>query len=396
MIKHCLKIIRGGVRLIYGLLRLGEDVNSLLHTYDTKLISIAGFRNTFKGYYDDAQVRDSELIVYATNAPIWRMPKFGESVHIYLVNIVTGEQKRIGTTLAWNWQQGAKASWLTDTEIVFNYIHEDRIYAQVVNREGDELRSMLPPIQYSIEGSYFSISYNNLTLIRRDYGYSFASGRPCIEPAALKYVDLSVQSIESCYELTEISEDSIFSLLGAAGEKATKRKLNHVIANSAVAIFMARYWRMGSRYSPLVVMDRRTGSLMLSDSDHVFSHYCIDNNNIYATYRFEGKEYLGLFTFDKGRLKKDSEIRCRDGHPFLSGDNLLLDSYPDNFSTRALFVLDKNNLGTKKRELGKVLDVPLAMGPMRCDLHPVISESRIIVDVIKGVSRKVAVIYDAL
>ena len=101
-------------------------------TISNDKIKIFNYENhdTFFGYYDLSPVNESntQIVFHASPFRTFFKPKRKKRRKIIVQNLNDGVQRVIAETNAYNWQQGARLQWISDTEILFNDFALTKIY----------------------------------------------------------------------------------------------------------------------------------------------------------------------------------------------------------------------------------------------------------------------------
>tara|TARA_B100000965_G_scaffold358768_1_gene338390 strand:- start:1458 stop:2747 length:1290 start_codon:yes stop_codon:yes gene_type:complete len=110
----------------------------------------------FFGYYDVSPLDATGRYMLATSvdfAP--RMLTAEDKATLCLFDLTTGERRVLGTTRAFNWQQGCRFQWLGprfNEWVIYNDREEDRFVSVVLNVHTGEKRILPLPV-YSVEAS---------------------------------------------------------------------------------------------------------------------------------------------------------------------------------------------------------------------------------------------------
>ena len=128
----------------------------------------------FFGYYDKSpwSVNGNYLLFHEYNDET-------QFVDIVLRDIKTSNNKTIGNSSLWNWQQGSMLQWWPNSNhIAYNKVLDsDKFGAVICELDGNIVKSYHYPIQaISPKGDFFvSINYSRLAILRPDYGYNTKS-----------------------------------------------------------------------------------------------------------------------------------------------------------------------------------------------------------------------------
>ncbi|MEQ8768900.1 MAG: hypothetical protein RIB60_00170 [Phycisphaerales bacterium] len=132
------------------------------------------------GYYDKCpwDSTGAKLLVHRTNF-VDRFPEPSDPAEIGWVDPTARKPKfhKIGTTRAWNWQQGAQLRWWTDVDGFEGVMVNDRdakgnLHTKILDLEGDEVHRVPHPlVAVTPDGrTGLTLSFGRLTRLKREYG----------------------------------------------------------------------------------------------------------------------------------------------------------------------------------------------------------------------------------
>ena len=333
-------------------------------------------RDFFFGYYDKSPwSRDGNSVLYH------RVAENKNEVEIVRRNLSTNETCVLGTTEAWNWQQGAMTQWLPghDRLAVFNRLSENHsLIAEIRNSDNAEWIKQLPmPIQTLRKDGQAAISlnYRRLAALRPDYGYcceatNFSPDQPD-DKDGLFYLDMESGRTELIVSLEKLKTLHDFPLLGNP-----RHKVNHAMyapSGNRLA-FMHRCMHSRGKKSRLyVVRDDGTGLKLIHDEGGV-SHYSWRNESSLICFCQTLADGYGYYTIDVDTGQKTPLAKSLwpygDGHPSQSpcGGYMITDTYPDRSRMQHLFLYDLAK--DQVKELGCFFSALRFRAEKRCDLHP--------------------------
>lgn len=374
------------IRYFYTLLRLSRRFLKARKIYQERRVAVVSERswNYFHGYYDRSAFHPSKpeyILLHRTKAKIWRKPNPKEKLQVVIYNWQLGKvEKIIGETLAWNWQQGARALWLSDTEVIFNIFSVESNSYRAVRWcwLSDELSEVGPPVQEIIDCKYYlSIDYIALALFRPDYGYF------CIRPSADELKDYG---IVICDISTGGSQKLVFKrdmeglISRGTLSEASWSKFNHVSVSPSgdAFIFMFRYMSgEGQRITDVFVYSFSSKTVRILLPDLGVSHYCwiSDNEVLYS-----GRNPSDVASFGLGVVRvTDASVRwlrdMHDGHPHqVSDSKFVYDSYSDAQGVKSLKCMSVSGSNVEDEVLLLESIEPWYLPTQsRCDLHPTVS-----------------------
>jgi len=300
---------------------------------------------------------------------------------IVLYDLAGKTRKKIGSTPAWTWQQGAMPRWLSVggvTRLAYNALNDNVLGTRICAESGEELAFLPLPLQaVNIPfGKIYAINYLRLHKNGTEYGYSlsatnFSSNMAAQEDGIWSF-DLESGEIALIVSLGELLGRNPRADMDDAGHE-----VNHisVAPDGERFVFMHRWRGSRGQFSRLYLTRHDgTGLALLLDEDMV-SHYAwLGSRTIIAWARTHaaGDRYylLDVSGRETRPFPNDAANRWGDGHPtFHASDGLIVtDTYPDRKRQQRLFIFDPE--GNFFREIGRFLLPTAFTGDKRVDLHP--------------------------
>ena len=337
----------------------------------------------FFGYYDKTPWNTSGSLLLAHEVAFNdRPPQDDDEIAVGIVRL--DEQSRfvpLGTSRAWNWQQGAMLQWHpADPERVF--VHNDRragrLVAVVRDVAGAEQHVYERPLYALSPDGRTAYSLNFARLHRRRPGYGYAGVADPFEAEAAPMADGIFR-----LDLRSGRADLIISLAQLAAfepraeMKGSHHWLNHVqVSPDGHRFAFFHLWGLqdGGWAVRLFVADAESFALRCVLDAPVISHYdWLDGNRLLVWSRAAGKRgnFLLVDANDGGQKIIGDGVLTEDGHCSFSADRhwVLNDTYPDRFDMRTLMLyrwpdgprVDIARLHSPKSRW---------WGEIRCDLHP--------------------------
>lgn len=308
----------------------------------------------------------------------------------------------LGSSAAWNFQQGSMAQWLPGSNgrrIIFNDLVEGDLSSRIMalpDLQGAGGSPGLPeqvipwPVQavHPSGHSALSINYRRLYRLRPEYGYAVeAANFPADIPLhrdGIWKVDLSSGEAGLIITLADLA-----AYRRRPEMERAEHKVNHLLYSPRGTrfVFLHRWLGPQGKFSRLFCAPAEAPagvpaeppadapSLKLLLDYRMISHYCWrDERYLLAWARAPeaGDAYYLIDTLTGERQPVGQGIldRYGDGHPSFSPDGrrLLTDSYPDRARQRHLLLYDLAS--NRLVELGRFLAPWNFDGPRRCDLHP--------------------------
>lgn len=329
--------------------------------------------NCYFGYYDKSPYSsDGSKIIYHS-IPSMSAPQKGERATIYIQDVESVNRIQLGTTLAWNLQQGAMLRFYDERTVAWND-YRDGAYCTVFHSLQDGSESILPFPLYDIDrsGNYgLTLEFERLNVDAEGYGYIQQSVKEFKEPATVSFVN-----IKNATRQTIIDSQSINELYPIPHENVDFFYFNHLNFNPSGTrfLFIERYVYQHKRYSRLFTSDLEGKNIHLLASEMMVSHFAWRDDDefiVFCTHNGHDAYYLVRDEVGTPFVEiQDTHLRV-DGHPtFLpgNGDKFVSDTYPDHGRRRHLFTYDLKSHDYK--ELA-ALKAPIKYdGPSRCDFHP--------------------------
>jgi hypothetical protein len=348
--------------------------------YSIKTIDDA--TESFGGYYDKSPVSpdDTYLLYYVTafntkNAPHPMFP-----IEILVKNIITDEIILRIPSVAYNWQQGCRAQWVSADLFIFNdFIKGQEIYISRLWSISllKEIKSFAYPVQDSYKDDYFlSLNYRRLMSLRPDYGYRNLPPLTTMELQdndgdGIWRIDYETGNSRLLVNLSTIMKIKTNSWMTNA-----LHKVNHIMISPSGAQFILihRYYVRNRRFDRLFLADSETGELRLLADNEMVSHcFWVDENTIMGYMRGPNRKdaywFIDIVTGQFANNIADDKLnQYGDGHPHIQGDWFVTDTYPDKARMQHLFL---TNWRTGEfKELGEFFHGFTYSGETRCDLHP--------------------------
>ena len=355
--------------------------------------------DTFFGYYDKSPVNDSntKIVFHASPFRTYFNPNPNKKIKIIVQNLEDNYQSVIAETSAYNWQQGSRLQWISDSEILFNdYCYNTKKYVSHcynVN-SGERIKTFDYPVQDAyFKFMFYSINYNRLQSSRPDYGYF--NILPHTQKELLNFeadgiweIDFNSEKgklIVSLEEVVGIESDSIYS--------ADLHWINHIMIspNGKRMIFLHRTRNQGVKRDRLFSYDLEKHTLSLIINYSIISHFNWINNDSIICFSGDNKPdlaYKKINLVTKEITDQDffKEFNSLDGHPTIQKDTFVTDTYPDVLGFQKLIIVKENIL-----EILHETNHPIFyFKETRCDLHPRFQEDKIFFDEINNGRRNLS------
>lgn len=375
-------LIKQKIKTVYQFLSwLLNRVPYRYKTYNLLEMINTGASESFFGYYDKSPVSPNGkyILFYTTEYSTAKKPHADKTIMLALQENETKKVLLKIKVSAYNWQQGSRVHWLSDDIFIFNdYEIRNKKYIACAWSASlmCEIKRFDIPVQVSYKTEYFlSLNYKRLMALCPDYGY-----RNLLALEMQELVDISNDGIWKVnYDTGEnfmlISLADICSVGVQCNVEHALHTVNHAMISPSGNdfIFIHRYYLDGKRFDRLLLADSITGDLKLLSNNGMVSHcFWISDKTIVAYLRdSDGKDGYNLIDVDTlafVKIYNEELFFMGDGHPHVSGEWFVTDSYPDKSRMQHLVLVNWKTGELKK--LGEFFHGLKYRGETRCDLHP--------------------------
>lgn len=394
--------------------------------------------NIFFGFHDVSpfSADGSQLLVHRIPSGWDAMANTRGAAEICVWEPASGTVTPVGSTTAWNFQQGARLQWLPDGSGRFLYNRmgaAGRLVAAVCEADGSTVQEIDGGIYVLARDGTWGIGVDFTALAHRwaAYGYAVLSDQP----------DDDDHAASGLWRIDMASGERrlLVSLAQVLAHWGQNQGSGHFLTHATISpdgqriAFMHRFFSPdGGLFTRLLCCDAAGEGLRVLAEEKVSHFDWLDDRKFLVWARFAGggmaqlrssgslnkawlRPLLNLARKFTGRWKKRLLAECywvidvdnpasrerfgwpqldSDGHPMFARrhDWLLTDTYPDASETLPL-ILYNPKLG-KRIDVARVVDgVTTADTDAKCDLHPRwdSTETRIAVDHCENGRRGVAV-----
>lgn len=366
-------------------------------------------------YYDKFQTDPTDRYILSMEVDFGeRSPELGDEIKIGMIDLYNGgEWIELGSSKAWNWQQGCMLQWLpgSENEVLWNDFVGNQFVCHILNVKTMKKRTIDSPI-YSVspDGEFgLTLDFERIQDVRAGYGYGGVSD---INKEILAPEDAGIYKVS----LDDGSKELIVSIKEIAAipyplENLDNHKhyFNHIdIAPDGKRFAFLHRWVTSSeksaRISPLgtrfITSSVDGGGIHIINDSRMTSHFCWKNEKQILAWanRPEIGDYFYLFDDAQKQKYKviGKDILKTDGHcRYLQNQDWIInDTYPDENRQIELYLF--NTKTKKKIVLGKFYSDPEYSGEWRVDLHPRQSRDgkNIIIDCTVGNSGRQMLLLD--
>ncbi len=328
------------------------------------------------GYYDKRQFDYSSNRVLSMEVDFeHRSPKDSDEITIGMIDLKQDNKwTTLGSTSAWNWQQGCMLQWLPGetSEVIWNVRTETGYGSKILDVDSMETRFLSEPIYaLSNDGNWaVSTDFRRINDMRPGYGYGGIDD-PNFDVFAPKDVgiwkiDLSTGEKELIFSLWDAQQMSEIS-----NSNITKQWFNHLLISpddSRISFLHRRINDSGKRVTQMFTINPDGKSPYLLDTSGFTSHYIWRDNKIILAWAKDG---FYLFNDQShGREQIGENTMIEDGHCTYLPDKrwVLNDTYPDNERLQHVYLFD--TLSNKKIPVADLYSPNEYTGEWRCDTHP--------------------------
>ncbi len=347
----------------------------------------------FFGYYDKFQVDVTGRYALGMRADSDARPvHVGDSIEIGVIDLLDGMSwTTVGTSSAWNWQQGCMLQWLPGTEhnVVWNDRGGDadapRFVTRIHDMSSGRRRELPHPIYTIAPDGNTALSLDFERLFRSRAGYGYPEVGRAHKGAFARAVDdgIYVVDMRSGVRQRVVELATIVALGRDADADLTAEHYFDVLSINPAGTRFSFYerWTDGVMRTRAFTVDIDGGDIFLLSRDlDDLSHVAWLDDDRLVIYSRESGGY-GLFEDRRGRVATLLGT-SRDGHQsFLPGGEWMLsDTYADAMRQQHLFLYHVPTRTTFS--LAHLLVPPAYEGSVRCDLHPRLSRDgrRVFID----------------
>lgn len=338
------------------------------------------------GYYDKLQFDPSSRYVLGMRVGFeHRSPQPNDKIIVGMVDLEENDRWiDLGTTRAWNWQQGCMLQWLpgSNSKVIWNDREGNRFVSRILDVHSRE-RLTIPHPVYSVSPdgkNAVTADFARIASVRPGYGYAGQLDRHEKELApansGIFHIDLQTGVSKLILSLKEIAA------LGEIpdNQPEVKHYFNHLLFNPDGTRFIALHrWRYpsGRRLTRLITANTDGTDVRIVIPNGYASHFIWrDRNHILSQSKnYAGSNRWGNFLFqdrDSGILEQvGRDILDGSGHlSYLPGKEWILnDTYPQG--KERVQIPHLFHVTSKRRiDLGRFPLPKVYTGEWRVDTHP--------------------------
>ena len=341
----------------------------------------------WRGYYDHDLFDPSSRFVVAHEVDFeGRSPLPDDTIRIGMIDLEDNDRWiELGSSKAWNWQQGSQLQWVPGTEstIIWNDREKDRFVSKMLDIKGKNTVTLDNPIYaLSPDGQWgFYPDLRRLNDTRPGYGYC---GIPDPNADVLAPDDAGIWRMELATGKSELivpfSALAAMPLLEGEFARGAKHWFNHLIVapDSKRFLFLHRFHRETGKtawWTRLVTANLDGSDLFLMNPHLMTSHLVWrDTKHVlaWAKHPSYGDKFY-VFTDQTGDTDMvGGDVMTQDGHctyvPKTNDHWILYDTYPDKDRNQnpMLYHIPSGKVAS----LGHFFLPQEYAGEWRCDTHP--------------------------
>jgi hypothetical protein len=356
-----------------------------------------GPRFHWRGYYDKLLFDPTDRYVLANEVEFeGRSPQPEDELRIGMVDTEAGDAwQELGSTRAWNWQQGCMLQWVPGTEstVAWNDRDGDHYVSHFLDVKTGKKRSLPQPFYtFSPDGKWaFAPDFRRLNDTRPGYGYCGVAdpnkARLAPEDAGIWKTDLTTGKQNLIFSFAQAASIPFTgSKPEAAFKLESKHWFNHLLCNTdgSRLFFLHRWHAPGDKsafYTRALTMNMDGSNVHVMDPHGGTSHFVWrDPQHVFAWawHPSHGEKfYLYKDRSDVVEVIGPEEMTSNGHNTYLPGTNnewVLNDTYPQGI--RRLQNPYLYHIPSRRRvPLGHFPSPKAYTGEVRCDNHPCASRS---------------------
>jgi hypothetical protein len=339
------------------------------------------------GYYDKFQFSPDNRFVLANEVDFeHRSPTADDVIRIGIVDTHNGDEWiELGSTRAWNWQQGCMLQWLPgrEREVAWNDREGERFVCHIMDVQTGARRTLPYPVyNFSPDGrTGIAPDFSRLNDCRPGYGYAGVPDPRKRVPApgdtGLWRIDMESGERELLFSVADAARIPYTGEPRMAFTPGVKHWFNHLLFNTdGSRIFFLHRWRVGRGFGTRAFTINPDGSepYILDPHGHTSHFIWRDPEHVMAWSWHPSLEFgFYLYRDRSDRVEPvGAGVLTENGHntyvPGTDSQWVLCDTYPDQQRLQHPYLF---HIGTRRKlSLGHFHSPPEYTGEWRCDTHP--------------------------
>lgn len=343
------------------------------------------------GYYDKFQFSADNRFVLSNEVEFeGRSPTADDTIRVGMVDLQDKDRWiELGSTRAWNWQQGCMLQWLpgSESEVIWNAREGKHFIAKIFNVKTSKSRTLPHPIYNISPDGRFAIApdFRRLNDCRPGYGYSGIAdpNRDISAPddAGIWRMDLKTGRQKLLFSFADAAKVPFTGRKESAFKPGAMHWFNHLLFNTdGTRFFFLHRWRNPDQPRPgfstrafTCDVDGKnwhcldpygaTSHFIWRDADHIMA---------WAWHPSHGEKfYLYKDRTDEVSVVGPDQMTVNGHNTYIPGTNnewILNDTYPDSSRLQHPYLF---HLPTQRKiPLGHFKSPSEYSGEWRCDTHP--------------------------
>ncbi len=344
----------------------------------------------WRAYYDKFLFDPADRFVVANEVDFeGRSPTADDMIRVGMVDTGDGDKwTELGTSRAWNWQQGCMLQWVpgTKSEVAWNDRDGDRFVSHILDVKTGKKRTLPNPFYALSPDGRWAVApdFRRLNDTRPGYGYTGIAdpNRDVLAPdnAGIWKLDMRTGKQKLIFSFADAAKIPFTGPPELAFNKESKHWFNHLLVNTdGTRFFFVHRWTIppkkgfftraftaksdGSDLYQLIPTGK-VSHFVWRDAKHITAYAGHPPTNEWKFCIFEDKT-RNVEVIGEGILKGDGHI----SHvPRTRNQWVVNDTYPDKQRCQNVHLF---HIPTKRRvELGHFLSPKEYVGDWRCDTHP--------------------------
>jgi hypothetical protein len=348
----------------------------------------------WRGYYDKLLFDPTDRFVLANEVDFeGRSPNADDAIRVGMIDTEDGDRwTELGSTRAWNWQQGCMLQWVPGTEsrVAWNDREDDRFVTRILDVETRATRTLPHPFYcFAPDGrTAFACDFRRLNDTRPGYGYAGIRDPnrdlPAPADAGIWRLDLVTGEQRLVFSFADAVALPFRGRPEAAFTATSKHWFNHLLCNTdGSRLFFLHRWRstgdgpfrtraltMNLDGSDVFVLDPwgDTSHFVWRDPRHVFA---------FAWHPSHGNRFYVYEDRSDRVTVVGPEVMTQNGHnTYVPGTNnewVLNDTYPQADTLQHVYLYHVPT--GRKVAIASFPSPDPYRGEWRCDTHPCASRS---------------------
>ncbi|MCX7887632.1 MAG: hypothetical protein N3B01_10330 [Verrucomicrobiae bacterium] len=344
----------------------------------------------WRGYYDKLLFDPTDRFVLANQVNFeGRSPSSEDVIRVGMVDTQDGDKWiELGTSRAWNWQQGCMLQWVPGStgEVAWNDRDGNRFVCHILDVHSGKRRTLPAPFYcLSPDGCWgLAPDFRRLHHARPGYGYAGVPDPnqdvPAPDNAGIWRVDMRTGKQQLILSFADVARIPFTGAPEFRFTAESKHWFNHLLVNTnGTRFFFLHRWTVPPRKGFFtraftakldgtdlyeLIPNGKVSHFVWRDSTHILAYAGHPATNEWKFCVFEDKT-RNVTVIGDGILKGDGHISYV---PRTRNEWVVNDTYPDKdgFQHVHLFHIPSG----RRVELGSFLSPPAYRGEWRCDTHP--------------------------